>query len=533
MKKRLLALLLTFAMVLSLIPQAAVHAADGNSEVPQAEASAEGTRAVKTGTVLAFTSDTHNQSNNTAANRLGTWLDTMADIYGGVDAMAFGGDMADASASESNYWTYTQSDITQLTNRSVQGIYTTGNHEWSPGNYGTTSSSVKQQFKIGEAVEGTDYRIYCLGSSSSSQSYSNDQISSLTTYLNSVGSDKPIFIITHFPLHYYASSSGGWGSWGGRSTGNASDVIDALNTAVSSGKKIVFLWGHNHTLSDTYYDEIYLPGYDLEYASGSTKKIQFYYGGAGCMSDSEYSGSSTTGSAFVKGKGLIVTIDSQKKLTFSYRNASGTEIYSYTEADPVAVTGVTVSPKTAEVEVRKTVKLTATVSPSDATNQGVTWTSSNTNVATVDTSGNVRGVAAGTVTITATTADGGKTDTATVTVTPSTATTTEYVQLNTLEAGNEYIIATGNSGTVYVLTSEANGSRTLKGIEATVTNGKLTLTDEEAAKAVFTCYLETSSNADSTRLQIGSLDLYTNNADGLRMFSMTSEEANTSVVLQG
>ena len=42
----------------------------------------------------------------------------------------------------------------------------------------------------------------------------------------------------------------------------------------------------------------------------------------------------------------------------------------------------------------------ATVSPSNATNKTLTWTSSNTNVATVDKDGNIRGTGAGTATIT-------------------------------------------------------------------------------------------------------------------------------------
>ena len=516
---------MTLVMVLSLVPQTA-YASGGEAAVPQAAAAVNEPKAAKTGTVLAFTSDTHNKSGNQAANRLGTWLDAMADIYGGIDAMAFGGDMADASASESNYWTLTQADMTQLTNRSVPGIYTTGNHEWNPGNYGSTSSSLKQEFKIGaEGINGSNYRIYCLGSASSSQSYSESQISALTTYLSGVGNDKPIFIITHFPLHYY--SSGGGGGWwmNDRSTGNASGLIDALNNAAAAGKKIVFLWGHNHTLSDTYYDEIYAPGYELEYASGSRKAIQFYYGGAGCMSDSEYSGAANTGSAFVKGKGLIVTIDSQNKLTFSYRNESGTEIYRYTEADPVAVTGVSVSPKTATIEARKTVKLSAAVTPEDATNTAVTWSSSNTAAATVDSSGNVKGVAAGTAVITATTADGGFTDTATVTVTPSTSTGIEYVLTDKLEAGMEYLIANGNTGNVYLVSAESAGSRQLRGVPATVDGSTITITDDEAELTVFTCYLESSNDPNSTRLKIGTQDLYTNNADGLRMFTMTDNEA--------
>ena len=59
-------------------------------------------------------------------------------------------------------------------------------------------------------------------------------------------------------------------------------------------------------------------------------------------------------------------------------------------------------------------QLGATVGPDDATYKTVTWTSSNTAVATVDRTGKVTGVKAGTATITA--KAGSKTDTVTVTV---------------------------------------------------------------------------------------------------------------------
>ena len=62
--------------------------------------------------------------------------------------------------------------------------------------------------------------------------------------------------------------------------------------------------------------------------------------------------------------------------------------------------------------------LKAIVSPSDATNQTVTWSSNNPSVATVSLTGKVTAVSAGTAKITATTADGGKTAFCTVTVQP-------------------------------------------------------------------------------------------------------------------
>ncbi|CAK1256681.1 unknown function [Klebsiella phage vB_Kpl_K59PH2] len=84
---------------------------------------------------------------------------------------------------------------------------------------------------------------------------------------------------------------------------------------------------------------------------------------------------------------------------------------------PVRVTGVTVAPKTTSVAVGATRKIVPTVSPTDATNKAVTWTTSNPAVATVAPDGTVTAVAEGTATITCTTVDGGFTDTTAATIT--------------------------------------------------------------------------------------------------------------------
>lgn len=83
---------------------------------------------------------------------------------------------------------------------------------------------------------------------------------------------------------------------------------------------------------------------------------------------------------------------------------------------PIPVTGVTVSPTSDSIAVSETLTLTATVSPEDATNKTVTWSSSDDSIATV-VDGVVTGVAAGNATITVTTVDGSFTATCEITVT--------------------------------------------------------------------------------------------------------------------
>ena len=81
---------------------------------------------------------------------------------------------------------------------------------------------------------------------------------------------------------------------------------------------------------------------------------------------------------------------------------------------PVPATSVTLDNTTMVIGMGEVKRLRATLSPSNSTD-AVTWTSSNTDVATVDNTGKVTPVSAGTTTITATTTSG-KTATCTVKV---------------------------------------------------------------------------------------------------------------------
>ena len=112
----------------------------------------------------------------------------------------------------------------------------------------------------------------------------------------------------------------------------------------------------------------------------------------------------------------VVTGETAGMTTITVKSSNGkTESCVVTVKTPeVLPSGVTLSEKTATIDVGETVSLTATVTPGNAANKSVTWTSSNTDVATVS-DGVVTGKSAGTATITASTGNG-KTASCTVTV---------------------------------------------------------------------------------------------------------------------
>ncbi|MGN0808035.1 MAG: beta strand repeat-containing protein [Candidatus Coproplasma sp.] len=105
-------------------------------------------------------------------------------------------------------------------------------------------------------------------------------------------------------------------------------------------------------------------------------------------------------------------------VTTQGKGSDGTTTYSasctVTVSATIAVEKVTISGEASEIAVDGTTTLTATVTPSNATNKTVAWSSSNESVATVS-GGTVTGVSAGTVTIYA--EAGGKSASYTITVT--------------------------------------------------------------------------------------------------------------------
>lgn len=192
-------------------------------------------------------------------------------------------------------------------------------------------------------------------------------------------------------------------------------------------------------------------------------------------------------------------------------------------ASPVAVTGVTVTPATVALNVTATSQLTKTITPSNATNQNVTWTSSNTAIATVDANGLVKAVAAGTATITATTADGGKKATSVVTVTASTvAVTSVSISPTTLSLG---INGTGQLASTIVPSNATNKNVTWTSSNSAVATVSATglVTGKAAGTATITATTADGSKTATSVATVSSAQVATVDLDNATQGTATNQ----------
>lgn len=87
-----------------------------------------------------------------------------------------------------------------------------------------------------------------------------------------------------------------------------------------------------------------------------------------------------------------------------------------TVVDTVALKSISLNKTSLTIKEKSSEKLSVTFNPSTATNKKVTWRSSNTNIVTVDSSGNVTAIRPGSATITVVSNDGGYVATCKITV---------------------------------------------------------------------------------------------------------------------
>jgi len=178
--------------------------------------------------------------------------------------------------------------------------------------------------------------------------------------------------------------------------------------------------------------------------------------------------SSATGMATANSSGLVSGVAAgSATITATSEGKSATATITVTAATPPPVATVTVSPASASVAVGSTVQLTATTKDANGnvlTGRVITWSSNATAIASVNGTGLVSGVAAGSATITATSE--GKSGSSGITVTGGTSGTVVFVGAGDIsDCGNDGDASTaalldGIAGTVYTLGDNVYSSGT-------------------------------------------------------------------------
>lgn len=202
---------------------------------------------------------------------------------------------------------------------------------------------------------------------------------------------------------------------------------------------------------------------------------------------------------------LITAVAYDVKGLRSKQTANGEKMVSIGSGGTTTpVSGVSISGcPSGNLSARQSVTLNANVQPSDATNKGVSWSSNNTSVASVNSSGVVTANASGSATITVTTNDGGYTATCIITV--------EAQQTGTENVNYEYFHGSWNTLPDFdALSPVATGQC----VNFDISNR--TVNDDFAFR--FTSNIEITSS--------GTYTFYTNSDDGSKLFINGTEVVN-------
>ena len=193
-------------------------------------------------------------------------------------------------------------------------------------------------------------------------------------------------------------------------------------------------------------------------------------------SSDEYAYPINASSFVVRPSSAQIQVKQIKMVVSTYSNYSTT---CTENTDEVAVTGITLLPAQLSLEVGKQQTLNATIAPSNATNQNITWTSSKESVATVDNSGVVTAIAAGKATITVTTEEGGFTATCVVTVTepsiPVEGVYYELTELANIKPTDEVLYVAKVGDKYYAMSNDGAGTKGQpSAVEVSVVDNKIT-----------------------------------------------------------
>ena len=204
----------------------------------------------------------------------------------------------------------------------------------------------------------------------------------------------------------------------------------------------------------------------------------------------------------------------------------------------VAVTGVTLSANKVAIPKGEKRILTATISPADALNQEITWTSSDESIAKVDpVTGQVTGRAKGTAKITVTTTDGSFTDSCVVEVVQlATGVTLSFSSISLDVGKNKTIVATVNPTTAsdrtvtWISSNEKVAKVTGDGTVKAISAGTATITATSAdGAASATCKVTVKQPATKVTLSKTSLKVAVGASSTLKATLEPSNVTNKNV----
>ena len=161
----------------------------------------------------------------------------------------------------------------QDTSPGTAAVYTMGNHETNHSD--EEFLSIAGMPRIGETAVNSDglYYFYSFGMREN-QGFNLEDIEKLAAFLESHNDGKPIFVLSHFPIHYYNSMRSVYGA-------GAEELLAVLNQY----PQVIFTWGHNHSEADPSYATVRFPGETITYGpdAANTVDLKFTYVSLGSL----------------------------------------------------------------------------------------------------------------------------------------------------------------------------------------------------------------------------------------------------------
>ena len=199
------------------------------------------------------------------------------------------------------------------------------------------------------------------------------------------------------------------------------EYVDTIGKGAFDNSTLATIYGITGTYAETYATEKGIEFVDIN----NTEKYQIVF------LDSD--GSEIDSTTIISGNSMILPAPKKSDYSFigwaitadgeaeyapgaEFTPDSDTTLYAVWESASVSVTEVNLNKSSMELTVGEAEKLIATVIPTEASNKIVKWTSSNSDIASVDQTGKVTAISEGTAVITVTSSDGGKSASCNVTV---------------------------------------------------------------------------------------------------------------------